>query len=436
MCASCFPGYTLLGNSCAFCSSACTSCIGQGICANCTTGYSLSTNSSCVVCNYTIGCAICSSNNVCAYCSTGFTALIANGTITSCVACNITNCMNCNTSNICLVCNSGYTINVDNTCITNTIIQFNCLPPCVTCAYNNTCIQCIPDLYSVVPNNGTCFMCNVANCYICSQSTPKICSQCDQNYILAAGTCILSPYYGCQAMASNGSCLYCSPYFLLLPNGTCIPCNTSLQGCSSCSTYVNYCPNCQLGLMSANGICVPCYYFYPTCGVGNVNYNSIAIMVGNKQYLSPCYAPCLLCNPQIPTTTCTQCMGGYYLQNGTCATCLSGCFSCSSGSPAVCISCYNYQLLTANLTCVPCTSPCLTCSGTQSNCTSCINSYQLVGNSCVNYSQPSTSFCFSSGANGCTVCYSGYILVNVNLNCFASGTCPGPYTCAPAMPGC
>lgn len=348
--------------------------------------------------------------------------------------------MSCNSSNTCTQCNNGYVINNNNTCISNAIIQLNCLPPCLNCAYNGQCAQCITYLYSSIPNtNNTCFICNVSNCIVCSSSNPSSCTQCAQNYVQVEGrlgfVCQLSSYYGCSNISTtNSSCIACMPYFTLMSDGTCAPCMTYMQGCSQC--YYNnpsYCIACQSSLQTANGHCQPCDPFCLTCNPFCV-YNPQRIIVGGRSYISPCFPPCIQCfgdNPYV----CNLCSNGFVLINSICVSC-NGCKQCLSSNVSQCLSCYNFQLLTSNLTCIPCSSPCLSCNGTPSTCTSCLSSYQLVNNTCVNYTQNSTNFCASWGPNGCSICYSGYLLANTNLNCIYSWNCTGPYTCIPGMNGC
>ena len=65
----------------------------------------------------------------------------------------------------------------------------------------------------------------------------------------------------------------------------------------------------------------------------------------------------------IATSTCFVCPSGFYLNNGTCLTCLlsDGCESCSQSSSNNCLQCKNGYFL-SNGTCFPCRSECKKCT--------------------------------------------------------------------------
>jgi hypothetical protein len=361
--------------------------------------------------------------------------------ISQCVVCTIPYCSSCNSTNVCGLCYVGY-IPSNGTCVSNVLVQLNCQLPCTQCSINGQCSQCLYAMYSSLPNNGTCFMCNVANCYICSYSNPSNCTQCLQNYTVVQGNlggyCQLISSYGCfNISAITGSCIQCNSYFSLQNNGSCLQCSTSIQGCTACSTNLTTCTACQSGMYLLDNTCFLCSVFCSTCNSTTcITQNPQVYIANNQPIISPCYMPCISCSSASPTI-CLACTYGYMLQNNTCVICgaSSGCKFC--GSASQCQACYNYQLLNSLFICMPCSGNCQSCSISQSNCTSCLNNYLLVNNTCVSEIVPSTIYCASWTVNACSLCLSGFVLVNVGNNCVSSPNCPSPYyNCFPAMPGC
>lgn len=333
ICTTCANGFTLTntGNCLACGILGCLTCSSNNFCGVCANNYSISTTGTCVLCPDQ-GCQSCQSNLNCEYCVAGYTL------VSECSLCTISNCIACNSTNTCITCANGFNL-VNNNCV-----AFPCLPPCKTCDFNGNCITCFSPTYSILPNNGSCFRCSVLNCFICASNNSNLCQQCSTGFKVSVNTngsssCVIQNSVGCGAVTSSGLCLQCNTYYVLLSNGTCIPCTTTQQACNTCSnTNPSVCTSCTTGFYISNTTCYPCPALCNTCnGTSCINPNPNAIMINNTAYIDVCSWPCLTCSPN-NDNYCLVCQGGFYIQNGLCVACnyLSNCFSCNPSAPSVC----------------------------------------------------------------------------------------------------
>jgi hypothetical protein len=321
---------------------------------------------------------------------------------------------------------------VNNTC---TVVP--CSWPCATCNTNGDCITCINPAYSVTPNNSSCYICNVINCMICNATNTSQCTQCMSGFTLVATSagsppsiCITSNNAGCQAYSSssNNNCLFCQLGYSI-SNGFCYQCSNTQQACLGCSiSNLSSCNLCAVGFYLSNGSCYACPPFCSNCNATSCfAINTNAIVINNQVYVEACQWPCQNCMQNNPAY-CILCEGGFYSSvNGNCMPCSasSNCQTCSSITPQVCDTCFNYGFLsTINQTsiCQYCSYPCLTCAGTSNNCTSCAVPYLYANNSCIQIN--CSQYCLICNPSGCAACMSGYFAYN------------GNGTCLPGMIGC
>ena len=97
---------------------------------------------------------------------------------------------------------------------------------------------------------------------------------------------------------------------------------------------------------------------------------------------------CWTCNSDY--TACIDCKRGYYLSNGVCYSCSTGCEDCNSWDD--CDDCeYGYYLSNSN--CYSCQSPCYSCSSA-TYCNTCRDGYY--------YYSSGSCYSFSDKCNTCT----------------------------------
>lgn len=285
------------------------------------------------------------------------------------------------------------------------------------------CLYCAAP-YSLLPSNGTCFVCMVPNCFICNETNLKVCFTCSSGYTLSSNGCI--PQLGCLYTDINGTCTTCNNLYALSNSGACLPCQV-VQGCSACNVQnLTICTQCQPGFFLSNGTCSPCPPLCISCNAtACFNYSSSVLIIGGEVVIGTCLPPCQ-CTQGDPYL-CTSCELGYYLINGTCMPCVSSswCSACNSSNPSQCLSCPLYGgLVTINGTsvCQYCGQYCLICNGV-SNCTNCTVGYQLIGGAC-QQNIGCSQYCYicSSSGDNCLQCYPGFV--------------PAGSSCVPGVSGC
>jgi len=97
---------------------------------------------------------------------------------------------------------------------------------------------------------------------------------------------------------------------------------------------------------------------------------------------------------------CSQCITGYFLNQGKCTVCDNSCASCFDSS--LCLTCkagYFNETNTDYSLCQACSAGCISCTSLAS-CTTCAQSYRISAGSCIVCS----SYCLVCTAAGCTTC--------------------------------
>lgn len=144
---------------------------------------------------------------------------------------------------------------------------------------------------------------------------------------------------------------------------------------------------------------------------------------GSCSACSSATAGCISCSQ---SGLCSMCEGGFYLNGANCSACaVQGCELCTALSPSQCINCFSGYYLSGN-TCQACNiSGCLDCN--QANtCVSCQLGYFL--------SSPSACSLCSAVMSGCTKCTSSSVCTECQTLFYLSGNSCVP--CSNALAGC
>jgi hypothetical protein len=268
---------------------------------------------------------------LCSSCIDGYTT--ANGGTSCTYNCGILNCALCNSSISCQTCINSYTLSATATSCT---------------------LACSPGFFVNSNNGSSCQSCSlmINNCATCSYSSLNgsvICSACLQLYFLtASGTCT-----SCSSVLSN--CLFCSDpvnclsctsgYNLVFINSQYVcqlPYTCNVANCYQCSsTNSSQCTNCSNVYYLTNGTCslITCLDVQYYDGTTSSCVCPDGLLLINQKCTYCSIASCTTCN----SGGCIKCESRYYLKHSSCASCLSNCISCTSGSS--CLSCdYGYQL--------------------------------------------------------------------------------------------
>lgn len=217
---------------------------------------------------------------------------------------------------------------------------------CLSCSQGNSdaCLSCVSG-YFVNITTSTCQLCTGApQCTACIPTEPGICTSCMTGFYLS----------------QNLSCIACPSF--------CSSC-TSANDCSEKSNVgqmvitINNTPTlaiCDQG-------CITCSDANPgSCVVCSPGFVLIPSSPNNLAYCVPCASNCSTCT--LNRTTCTSCYPGYFLNNGQCTTCSSSsCQTCDSQDVGVCTSCPANNFYSQNGTCSPVSSQ----SGCGQSCASC-----------------------------------------------------------------
>ncbi|KAL4436291.1 hypothetical protein ABPG74_015882 [Tetrahymena malaccensis] len=378
ICDSCISGYFLNKNTqtCQQCPQNCAICcqresLTEYICSQCNQDYTLVGG----VCIYTLGCKqLIPNTDKCLQCLDGY-YLDQNS---KCQKCH-QNCKTCLTEFDCITCNSNIS-NVSNGNI------------CIANVTPTTPKQQIPDCIFKQDENKYGTGTNVDltdNCYHNPQSqsysyrldisTGKCkCTQCMEGFYLSVSVINNVPTYNCincdpnkidNTQKSNYSkrCIQdqSNPNSVII-----IECDDTKNQILDLSTQQcvdNTDSNCRR--MFA-GDCSDCYErYYPELDLDTNNIKCYQQQVPNcLKFVSK-------------GTQCKQCLDGYFLQDGLCQSCTSG---CSTDSCMICTKCQ---------------------SATQ--CLQCNSGYRLKNGSCVSCINPNCSQC-DQVENVCTKCKPGY----------------------------
>ena len=249
-----------------------------------------------------------------------------------------------------------------------------------------------------------------SNCKLCTKS---YCIQCELKSC-STGTYTENKSCSCKDCSNlfsnclecdNTKCTKCKDNNYYIKNNKCESCPTN-KICDGINAYdESYCTNPPDG-----------YY----CDGNNI-----------KRCIDKYNMYCATCN----STQCLSCNATYYLSNGNCFACSSGCYTCTNSS--YCTKCGDWLILNSNThkcdtSCSTVLSNCVGCSDA-STCTRCYGGYYVnSSNKCSPCSDISNCIECSSGSI-CTACASGYYVNSSNkcskctisncARCDKNGTC-------------
>ena len=379
----------------------CLNCMNVNMCAQCDAGFSLNTAGACIqnVCDKSNNCTLCNSNQTTCYvCNPGFIPSKMYGPacipVASNYSCQVAGCAVCNSQPTqCQTCSPYYSLN-NGICT-----AYSCIPNCVTCLSDNSCLVCQVGFYLSTAN--TCLPGNTANTIACPTGTNAIagCVGCQQTTVAPIVTICILCQWGLQPSSNGLSCV--------------------AQTCSV--------PNCQICIQNQkfnNGLqmCLVCQQGYSINSYFQCVSVSPALTVANCSGIYNC----LYC---AYNNYCDLCVSGWNATNGVCQTntgcTVSNCASCSS--PSVCYSCAtNYQL--SNNICTPiCNIQGCSACATLTTCLTCAGNLQLLNNStscgCLAGFVQSNNQC--SCPSGQTVSNNTCVACNVIncQNCSSQNTC-------------
>lgn len=318
------------------------------------------------------GCGNCTNSTACATCLPTFTlssgACICNASknlfysaaTNSCTSCivAIVGCTSCTSTGLtvtCSACISGTFYNSGtNTCDSCTLY-------CSTCTAT-ACTLCVSSTFS--KSGTTCYCDPLLQMYLNTATTPASCSSCS-TFIPSCVTC--------TGTAGSLSCSLCSPGYFY--NGTycqtcspfCLNCTNSLS-CGTCSaTFISNGTSCVCDAMNgyilnvAGTACIACDLLIPNC---------LLCVLTPTVYCATCNDPfydvginstvCVLCPIECTSCTdaltCTGCVMGYTVLNGSCiclncSTCALISSNCSACDNTTCFSCSPGLFLNASSLC-------------------------------------------------------------------------------------
>lgn len=478
-------------DECEICVDGCKKCSGEDTCIDCSKGFLINGEckekcpegtrpvfnpNKCIPCPE--GCASCSSDDVCDKCEEGWFLYkdkcvkpCPDGTYPKdgkCKKCT-DNCEECPTG-VCEVCKDGYEL-VNNKCVTKcpsgtvrvsgvcqpcSVDCITCLPNdrtiCTKCdagTYLNTQGECVPEceIGQFVNTDRECDNC-MTHCITCENKTS--CIKCEDGYLYYENQCIkvcpdltfpadgtcnpCNPSLNCKTCANDQECIDCNPN-KLLENGKCkdkcetiafkntIDCITCPENCTACTVNL-ICTDCATGYFLKEGKCVN------DCGDGYVADNSEC---------APCdFLTCSECNQS--ADVCDKCIEGFININGVCVIicppttfspdnkiclpCIENCTECINDKVCkVCDAgfvlkedgtcaetCDDGQYVDSEGKCKDCTNTtCLKCDQVPEECTECPENKYLDGTTCKdrcpNGSIPSAANFFCQPCNtSCKTC--------------------------------
>ncbi|KAL4481590.1 hypothetical protein ABPG74_007679 [Tetrahymena malaccensis] len=311
----------------------------------------------------------------------------------------------------------------------NHLICYQCDSTCKYCngPSNTECSQCFDGQYLDVKNGAqTCQICQ-KGCTLCSNSFNN-CSACLSPYYLKGNSCVLNCLQNQYFDQSTRDCEQCSYQ--------CLTCSDkSTTSCTSCIADAKLNENSQCvcskqgyGFSSDGTQCIPCQLDRcQTCQISSIcdscieNSTLSTDSTGNQvctcnegYYYFKYYNKCIKC-PQnhcqscsVDGSTCTKCLPGFQLQNGSCSFCNNYKFAdtnnqCSQNCSELCQVCSNSNVCSIydinNPGYIPnqlCHFTCKQCSG-------------LTGQDCLQCASDSREYNYLT--QKCE-CKSGYIEIN------------------------
>jgi len=331
-----------------------------------------------------------------------------------------TNCLTCTSPTACSTCASN-TYVVSN--IAGSLCQpcSSVLVGCVNCLSNVACQSCDVRFFN---KNGTCLSCStlVANCSNCS-SDGTTCNQCKYPYILVGNTCVSGTV---DQIIEGGNPKPVAPQpntnptqNQTLPNGTVVTLVIDKNGCNQFQIFVSgkcfkIIPNCQL--YQPSGFCQICNNNYLVTIFGDCVGNNTQLKCENGFWLNQandtCVKASVACDWFYPNNgTCYNCSTNYVFTNGSCLPKLN----CTSRQYYSSVS---GKCVDVNMLCAAFTSDGI--------CTDCVSGYFLNDGYCilvvpaakVNICTFPCQTCFNENLNYCFSCVFGYQLQNARF-----GTC-------------
>lgn len=435
-CVQCLPTFILSNNSCICQTNYAPSLVGsQNASCVCPAPGSNFPPSSCVLCQIS-NCLSCSNSTTCNSCLSGYSVTASGG----CLQCSIPSCLSCTTNNFCSACQNGLSISTGGTCV---ICQNT---GCALCSSDNVCRQCINGMQAVNAQVGIgCVTCSIPNCATCSDN--NVCVNCIQGFQLNLNnTCSANPcLLPCTSCYANSSCLLClSPlYSLLSNNGVCFTC--TVANCLICSTTnTSICTQCLSGytLLANSPTATPTFCSQTNSGCSAYTSNNFCLnclpyyaLDTTNGFCIPCMTTqqaCTNCLPNSPSV-CSGCQTGFYLSGGSCYACPSFCVSCNS------TACFqaapNAVMISNQVYLESCQWPCASCApANPSFCQVCQGGFYYVSGVCVPCTPSSNCLsCLPSSPTFCTSCFS-YSVMAANQTCVS---CAYPcLTCSNSPTSC
>ncbi|XP_031505761.1 uncharacterized protein LOC116268094 [Nymphaea colorata] len=426
------------------CDSSCSSCSMATSCS-CATDKYLTSGNVCSACG--TGCATCTASG-CLTCKTSPTSYYLLGTTCeqSCGAAKYTGvnsngepvclsclgiCATCTGPSTCSSCNSGRLFYGGTGCGANCPFgQYAadanncdvCDSNCATCSDASTCTSCglLNGVQSYLHSDNACHTSCPGATYAKVSNGAYLCVPCPSGCALCSLNVATVQCSKCQAVSStsfyysNNDCIQTCPDGTYGGNDgsgdpTCLPCDSPCATCSgsgssaclTCSTDrliygTNTCGSCASGTYADSATtCAPCDTNCATCQTTAANCLSCGLLSSQQSYLHSdkvCYVNC-------PGNTYGKDNSGSYV----CATCPTGCSTCSLVSGTVqCSLCTSVASLqyylknnactsscgngfyggpdptTSEPTCLSCVAPCANCNS-DTVCTSCSTGYYLSG---------------------------------------------------------
>lgn len=321
-----------------------------------------------------VGCSI--YNDRCIQCSQGY--YLEGGVCFKCPP----NCRYCNRTD-CILCGNGYH-GSDCESYSNSIQDKLVL--CENASFQDT--ECI--------DSELCMVTTQIGCVRCAGS------------VLINGSCI--PDDRIEESTKNN--LVCSRGFFL-SNESCLPCS-KYGNCAECNEFTCY--ECINSYLNSSGYCAnqpvsePDLFIPEHCDANNSN-TCLRCETGyywNGTQCNPCSSNCISC---INEMECIKCVDSAYLESGVCfdrnADLASRCENFIVGRENMCAVCKTGYYMKDGA-CYKCNSGCHKCN--LKTCIECEESNFLYNSSCYPYSELTN--CVTPSKSGCEQCEKGYRLLN------------------------
>lgn len=334
-----------------------------------------------------------------------------------------TGCLRCNSQNQCLLCDITNNFRlVSNSC--QLTQQVNCL----ILAQNGNCVLCSNNYY-LDANSQSCLQVQsakvVANCNY--YNGVQACASCNPNYYISNGACVAvtTTVANCRMYNSNGWCSVCAPGYII--SGTVNSC-LQLPTNNNCLYYTFLsCPACASGYIANQNL-----YFTNWSNNNFISSNYLNQFIIPNNYWNSLQVCQLItvqnCLVASAFNVCSQCISGYYLQNGACFIFPQEVVQyCATYSALrVCIGCSQGYFLSSATLCSPVVpiANCTSYSGSASTttCTACSSTFFLTNNACSLRTNQAITNCqaLSVTADNCATCNTGFVATTDNLACLPS----------------